>query len=159
MVSHYNTDPLWSTTVGNGYYPSLKSTWAPIRILPARRLIVRLFLPVYQSFKSEMTTPLADRRHGPFFMDMDKKISIWFCLTVNFVCHLIVHDYLCYVYSEPGFNSKLFLQPVHCDKRGLAQSLAHYCSSRLNFTTTQVSVRFDPNSFVRITVLSFLSLF
>ena len=90
---------------------------------------------------------------------MDKKISIWFCLTVNFVCLLIVHDYLCYVYSEPGFNSKLFLQPVHCDKRGLAQSLAHYCSSRLNFTTTQVSVRFDPNSFVRITVLSFLRFF
>ena len=90
---------------------------------------------------------------------MDKKISIWFCLTVNFVGLLIVPDYLCYVYSEPGFNSKLFLQPVHCDKRGLAQSLAHYCSSRLNFTTTQLSVRFDPNSFVRITVLSFLSFF
>ena len=80
-------------------------------------------------------------------------------LTINFVCLLTVPDYLCYVYSEPGFNSKLFLQPVHCDKRGLAQSLAHYCSSRLNFTTTQVSVRFDPNSIVSITVLSFLRFF
>ena len=78
-------------------------------------------------------------------------------LTINFVCLLTVPDYLGYVYSEPGFNSKLFLQPVHCDKRGLAQSLAHYCSSRLNFTTTQVSVRFDPNSIVSFTVMSFLS--
>ena len=80
-------------------------------------------------------------------------------MTVNFLCLLTVHDYLCYVSSEPGFKSKLFLQPVHCDKRGLAQSLAHYCSSRLNFTTTQVSVPFDPNSIVRTTVLSFLSFF
>ena len=37
--------------------------------------------------------------------------------------------------------------------------LNHYCSSRRNFTTTQVSVRFNPNSTVRITVLSFLSFF
>ena len=75
IVTHCacNTDPLWSTTVGNGYYPSLKFTWAPTRILPARRLIVRLFLSVYQSCKSEMTTPLADRRHGPFFMPWTRR--------------------------------------------------------------------------------------
>ena len=54
IVTHCacNTDPLWSTTVGNGYYPSLKFTWAPTRILPARRLIIRLFfLSWYQSCK------------------------------------------------------------------------------------------------------------
>ena len=53
-------------------------------------------------------------------------------------------------------TANCFCNPCTATKGGW---LNHYCSSRRNFTTTQVSVRFDPNSFVRITVRSFLSFF
>ena len=53
-------------------------------------------------------------------------------------------------------TANCFCNPCTATKGGW---LNHYCSSRRNFTTTQVSVRFNPNSTVRITVLSFLSFF
>ena len=82
IVTHCacNTDPLWSTTVGNGYYQSLKFTWAPTRILPARRLVIRLFfyhgINLVNDNTSSRSTPWTRKYQSDWSIDFDSLFCV-----------------------------------------------------------------------------------